>query len=83
MKKFIVGIIVGILLFAFFVFFGGGDYLKKLAARTDKAGSEVVNYEKQLKKQVQSVRQKAGKVKDAATEAAREKKDEIKKKVME
>ncbi len=77
MKKFILGVIVGLALFAFFIFFGGGDYLKKLAVKTDKAGDKIVNYEDEFKRKVKEVKKKGTEVKEKVEAKAKEVKEKV------
>lgn len=49
MKKFLVGIIFGILLIFLFLYFGGGRALQTLGKKTIELGERIEIYEKALK----------------------------------
>ncbi|MEE8575541.1 MAG: hypothetical protein V3T30_09025 [Thermodesulfobacteriota bacterium] len=51
-----IGLLVGIIAIILFIYFGGGEYLKKFGAETEKAGKEVIEYEKDMKKTVKKVK---------------------------
>jgi hypothetical protein len=50
MKKFILGIIIGIVLILLFTYLGGGAALKTLGKKTIEVGERVEVYEQALKK---------------------------------
>lgn len=49
MKKFIFGILIGVLALAAFLYFGGPRYLKIFGAKTQETGARLEKYEKGLK----------------------------------
>ena len=49
MKKFLLGIAIGIVLIFIFIYFGGGSTLKSLGERTIELGDKIELYEKSLK----------------------------------
>ncbi|MBW2039935.1 MAG: hypothetical protein JRI46_10180 [Deltaproteobacteria bacterium] len=49
MKKFLLGIAIGILVILLFTYFGGGNALKSLGRKTIELGERVEVYEKTLK----------------------------------
>ena len=49
MKKFLLGIVIGIILIFIFIYFGGGSTLKSLGERTIELGEKIELYEKSLK----------------------------------
>jgi hypothetical protein len=50
MIKFIMGVIVGILIFFFFVYFGGGKTLKKIGHGLTDSGKKIEVMEEMIKK---------------------------------
>jgi len=50
MIKFIIGVIVGILIFFFFVYFGGGKTLKKVGHGLTDTGKKIEVMEEMIKK---------------------------------
>lgn len=74
MKKFLFGIIIGILALAAFLYFGGPRYMKIFGAKTEEAGERLEKYEKGFK---QSADEAAEKVKETA-ETVKEKAGETK-----
>lgn len=64
MKKILFGIIVGIAVVVVFIFYGGGDYLKKFGWHAEKAGSKIEKMEKKLKGSVSGVKEKVEKTAD-------------------
>jgi len=55
MIKFIVGVIVGILIFFLFVFFGGGKGVKKLGEGLSDTGTKMEVMEEMIKKEKDDV----------------------------
>ena len=51
MIKFIMGVIVGILIFFFFIYFGGGKTVKKVAEGLTDAGKKMEVIEQMIKKE--------------------------------
>ena len=65
MKKFILGIIIGIFLIFLFTYLGGGAALKTLGKKTIEVGEKVEVYEQALKDATQELlSQKGGAEKD-------------------
>jgi hypothetical protein len=60
MKKFILGIIIGILLIFLFTYLGGGSALKTLGKKTIEVGERVEVYEQALKDATQGFLTKKG-----------------------
>lgn len=60
MKKFILGIIIGVLLIFFFTYLGGGAVLKTLGKKTIEVGERVEVYEQALKDATQGFLPKKG-----------------------
>ena len=58
MKKFILGIIIGILLIFLFTYLGGGAALQTLGKKTIEVGERVEVYEKALKDATQGLLKK-------------------------
>lgn len=77
MKKFILGVVIGIIALAAFLYFGGPKYLKIFGAKTEEAGERLEIYEKKLK---HTAEEAAEKVKDTA-ETVKEKAGEAKESV--
>jgi CHASE3 domain sensor protein len=76
MKKFILGVLIGILALAAFLYFGGPKYLKIFGAKTEEAGERLEKYEKgfkhtadeaaeTVKETAQTVKEKAGAAKES------------------
>lgn len=74
MKKFIIGVIIGIVVLAAFLYLGGPKYMKIFGAKTEEAGERLERYEKGLK---QTTDEAAEKLKDTA-ETVKEKAGEAK-----
>jgi hypothetical protein len=55
MIKFIMGVIVGILIFFFFIYFGGGNTLKKVGLGLTDTGKKMEVMEEMIKKQKREV----------------------------
>jgi hypothetical protein len=62
MKKFILGIVIGVLLIFFFTYLGGGAALKTLGKKTIEVGERVEVYEQALKDATQGFLAKKGEV---------------------
>lgn len=63
MKKFIFGVLIGVLALAAFLYFGGPRYMRIFGAKTEEAGARLEKYEKGLK---ETAGEAAEKVKDTA-----------------
>lgn len=50
MRKFLFGVIVGILIFLFFLWYGGGGSVKKLGERLTDAGKKMEALEEKIKR---------------------------------
>jgi hypothetical protein len=74
MIRFIMGVIVGILIFFFFIYFGGGNTLKKMGLGLTDTGKKMEVMEEMIKKQKREV------VKDLKKKILKEDKDGSKKK---
>jgi hypothetical protein len=61
MKKFILGIFIGILLIILFTYLGGGAALKIVGKKTIELGEKVEIYEKALKDVTEGLRKGTGK----------------------
>lgn len=59
MIKVILGIFLGIFLLYLFIYFGGADYLEVVGKKTEKAGKELKQYEKNVKETTDKVLEKA------------------------
>jgi len=79
MRKFIYGIIIGFILAIFFIVFGGGKYVERFGIKTERAGQEIVEYEKELKEKIESARRKVGKKTGELKEGVIEKKERVQK----
>jgi len=55
MIKFLVGVVVGILLFFLFIFFGGGTTVKKIGEGLTDTGKKMENLEEVIKKEKDEV----------------------------
>jgi hypothetical protein len=51
MRNFLMGVIVGILLFLFFIWFGGGKTVKKMGEGLSETGKKMEVLEEKLKKE--------------------------------
>jgi hypothetical protein len=49
MKKFLLGIVIGIIMIFAFIYFGGGSALKSVGTKTIELGKRIEMYEKFLK----------------------------------
>jgi len=58
MKKFILGIIIGVALIVVFIYLGGGNALKDVGKKTIEVGERVEVYEKALKDVTQGLLEK-------------------------
>ena len=61
MKKFILGIVIGVLLIIAFTYLGGGTALKILGKKTIEVGERIEVYEKALKDVAQGLVKEKGK----------------------
>jgi hypothetical protein len=60
MKKFVLGIIIGIVMILLFTYFGGGAALKTLGKKTIEVGEKIEVYEQALKDATQGLLTKKG-----------------------
>ncbi len=60
MKRIILGIIIGAVLFYLFVYYGGAEYLQLFGNKTAEVGMELKQYEKRLRDSTKRVREVAG-----------------------
>jgi len=77
MIKFLLGVIVGILIFFFFVYFGGGKTLKKVGYGLTDTGKKIEAMEEMIKKKKGEVEQEVEK--DVKKRVFKEDKDATKK----
>jgi hypothetical protein len=77
MIKFIMGVIVGILIFFFFVYFGGGKTLKKVGYGLTDTGKKIEVMEEMIKKKKGEVEKEVEK--DVKKRVFKEDKDSAKK----
>lgn len=72
-KKALIGILLGVVVLAVFVYFGGGKYLQAFGAKTEQAGVKLEGYEMKMKNTTKeaevTVKKTAGAVKDTAVSA--------------
>ncbi len=61
MSKVLLGIILGIIVLAGFVYFGGAKYLRSLGTKTEEAGVKLEKVEKQLKESAKGAKKSAEK----------------------
>lgn len=73
MKKFIIGVVIGVVALAAFLYFGGPKYLKAFGSKTEQAGENLEKYEKELKHTAddakEAVKDTAESVKETAKDA--------------
>jgi len=63
MTRVFLGIVIGILLFFLFLYFGGADYMKDFGRKTEKVGKELKQYEKDIQegaKKAKDIAEKTG-----------------------
>lgn len=77
MKKFILGVIIGILALAAFLYFGGPKYLKIFGAKTEEAGERLEKYEKGLKHTAEEATEKVKETAETVKEKAGEAKESV------
>ena len=77
MIKFLMGVIVGILLFFFFVYFGGGKTVKKVGEGLSDSGKKMEVMEEMIKKEKDEVW--SGVKSDVKKKVLKEEKDATKK----
>lgn len=77
MKRFLLGIIIGILALAAFLYFGGPRYLKIFGAKTEEAGERLEKYEKGFKKSADEVAEKVKETAETVKEKAGEAKESV------
>ncbi len=76
MKKFLIGLAIGIIALGAFLYFGGPGYLKLIGSKTEQAGERLEKYEKSFKRTAdeakeavkdtaETVKEKAGDAKEA------------------
>ncbi|HEY4706067.1 MAG TPA: hypothetical protein VII64_01315 [Thermodesulfobacteriota bacterium] len=76
MKKFLIGVLIGIVALGAFLYFGGPKYLKLIGSKTEEAGERLEKYEKSfkhtaeeakeaVKETAETVKEKAGGAKEA------------------
>lgn len=88
MKNIIFGILLGILTFFAFLYFGGASYITDFGAKTKEAGKELEKYEGRIKDSLGKVADKAGEelgesVKSGIGDVIEEKIEDTKKKTVE
>ncbi len=76
MKKFILGIIIGFVLFMLFLLSGGGEYLKRFGKKTEEAGERLEEVGEQAKESIErmkkTIKRTKEKVKDIVGDGERE-----------
>lgn len=77
MKKFILGVIIGVLALAAFLYFGGPKYLKIFGAKTEEAGERLEKYEKGLKHTAEEATEKVKETAETVKEKAGEAKESV------
>ena len=77
MKKFILGVIIGILALAAFLYFGGPKYLRIFGAKTEEAGERLERYEKGLKHTAEEATEKVKETAETVKEKAGEAKESV------
>ena len=77
MKKFILGVIIGVLALAAFLYFGGPKYLKIFGAKTEEAGERLERYEKGLKHTAEEATEKVKATAETVKEKAGEAKESV------
>jgi len=70
-RRFFIGIIVGIGALIFFVYYGGADYLRSFGRQADRAAEQMEKYEKKLHGMTDSAK-KAGKKAEEAGKKIKE-----------
>ena len=66
--KLVLGISLGIILLYLFIYFGGADYLEAFGKKTEQAGKELKQYEKNVKDAATTVEKSLEKAKDKVKE---------------
>ena len=66
--KLVLGISLGIILLYLFIYFGGADYLEAFGKKTEQAGKELKQYEKNVKDATTTVEKSLEKAKDKVKE---------------
>ena len=83
MKRVILGFALGVFIFVAFIFFGGAEFLQKFGKKTVEAGKELEQYEVQLKKSSEKLKDKLDEARVAAKEKIGEKAEEVIEEVVE
>ena len=83
MKRVILGFALGVIIFVAFIFFGGAGFLQKFGTKTVEAGKELEQYEVQLKKSSEKLKDKLDEARVAAKEKIGEKAEEVIEEVVE
>ncbi|MBI2412159.1 MAG: hypothetical protein HYV24_03010 [Deltaproteobacteria bacterium] len=78
MKKVLLGIIIGIIALAAFLYFGGGRYLRVFGAKTEEAGEKLEKYEKEMKKEAEVIKESAKEAGETIKEKAGDAKEAVK-----
>lgn len=68
MKKFIIGVVLGIIVLVVFLYLGGAKYVKIFGSKTEEAGAKLEKYEKRMKETAKD----AGKAIEKTAEGAKE-----------
>ena len=68
MIKAIIKLVLGIILLYLFIYFGGADYLEEFGRKTEQAGKELKQYEKNVKDAATTVEKSLEKAKDKVKE---------------
>ncbi|MEE9614895.1 MAG: hypothetical protein V3W31_08120 [Thermodesulfobacteriota bacterium] len=90
MKKILMGIVIGVVLFALFLYFGGSEYVKDFGRKTEESGEKLEVYEKEFRESAEKAKEtlvetgeKARETFDKSREKARETFDKAKETVKE
>ncbi|MEK6791154.1 MAG: hypothetical protein AABY45_05565 [Deltaproteobacteria bacterium] len=72
MKKFIIGVLLGIVGLGIFMYLGGSKYVKALGSGTEKAGAKLERYEKQVQETAKDAKQAASKTVEKTKDKVKE-----------
>ena len=64
MKRFLLGIIIGFVLFMVFLLSGGGEYLKKFGQKTEEAGERLEEAEEQAREGMERMKKTIDRTRD-------------------
>lgn len=66
MMKIFLGVILGIIILAAFVYFGGAKYMRTFGAKTEEAGAKLEKVERQMKEGAESAKKTVTKTAEKA-----------------